>query len=57
SETVKFFSAATKLLNSNSAAQQPMRQRGLLCPSQYTVTLGAEEHEQMSRSGGHSEAN
>ncbi|GFX44181.1 uncharacterized protein TNCV_4119771 [Trichonephila clavipes] len=28
----------------------------LLCPSQYTRPLSAEEHEQMSRSGGQSEA-
>ncbi|GFX29326.1 hypothetical protein TNCV_3218601 [Trichonephila clavipes] len=30
--------------------------QGLLCPSQYTWLLGAEVHEQMSRSGGQSEA-
>ncbi|GFW11758.1 hypothetical protein TNCV_1083041 [Trichonephila clavipes] len=30
--------------------------QGLLCPSQYTRKLGAEVHEQMSRSGGKSEA-
>ncbi|GFW30515.1 hypothetical protein TNCV_454531 [Trichonephila clavipes] len=29
---------------------------GLLCPSQYTRPLGAEVHEQMSRSGDQSEA-
>ncbi|GFS81756.1 uncharacterized protein TNCV_2706941 [Trichonephila clavipes] len=30
--------------------------QGLLCPSQYTSPLNAEVHEQMSRSGGQSEA-
>ncbi|GFV63262.1 uncharacterized protein TNCV_1732021 [Trichonephila clavipes] len=30
--------------------------QSLLCPSQYTGPLGAKMHEQMSRSGGQSEA-
>ncbi|GFX29324.1 hypothetical protein TNCV_3218581 [Trichonephila clavipes] len=34
----------------------PHEGQGLLRPSQYTWSLGAEVHEQMSRSGGQSEA-
>ncbi|GFW01442.1 hypothetical protein TNCV_5030921 [Trichonephila clavipes] len=43
----------TQNLNSGATAHEGL---GLLCPSQYTGPLGAVVHEQMSRSGGQSEA-
>ncbi|GFV16253.1 uncharacterized protein TNCV_1670581 [Trichonephila clavipes] len=43
----------SELKLSGATAQED---QGLLCPCQYTRPLGAEVHEQMSRSGGQSEA-
>ncbi|GFX93986.1 hypothetical protein TNCV_3413481 [Trichonephila clavipes] len=45
-----------KILKLNLRGATAHEGQGLLCPSQYTWPLGAEVYEQMSRSGGQSEA-